>query len=275
MRNAEARHKTKAAVAPVDLITISQLWIWKVEDAYIVSNSFDLRVSNGRFQYRNGGLGYNTFLLFTDAYKFVGTLMSQVLEYLGDPTKADAPYQDLDQVYSSRERPATSCSDIASTTSFQPVSVTKPIFNEFEKAITHASELVNTYLEDVTVENISIEKEKGFVHDISDIRDELAMIKRVVFQQEEVWKDFAFNAWPEHWPTGQDGRMLVPRENLKWEEGEKWREVLHAQTLFGKYRRRIDQLNEDAERVERAITTKLEMMAKHASLKESHTQRRS
>lgn len=189
--------------------------------------------------------------------------MSHVLEYLGDPSKGHPFYSSFHRSHGAWRR-------INSDIKAEQTYVAKPVFNEFEKAITHVSELVNMYLEDVTVENISIEKEKGFIHDITDIRDELAMIKRVVLQQEEVWKDFAFDAWPEHWPNGQDGRMVVPRDTLKGDDGELWRIVMHAQTLFGKYRRRIEQLDEDADRVERAITTKLELMAKHATLKESH-----
>jgi hypothetical protein len=33
------------------------------------------------------------------------------------------------------------------------------------------------------------------------------MIKTVLFQQEEVSKDFANQAWPQYWPYGPDGRF--------------------------------------------------------------------
>ncbi len=57
------------------------------------------------------------------------------------------------------------------------------------------------------VESISIEDEKRFFHVIDDIRVELSMIKAILLQQEEVWKDFATQAWPQYWPDGPDGRF--------------------------------------------------------------------
>lgn len=41
--------------------------------------------------------------------------------------------------------------------------------------------------------------------------------------------------------------------------------------LFKKYRRRIAKLGNDAERVERLISTKLDLKQKHAALKEAHS----
>jgi hypothetical protein len=152
-------------------------------------------------------------------------------------------------------------------------SFSEPLLNVFEKSITLVSEEVNTYVQNIEISTISIEEEKKFLHQISDIREELSMIRRVLFQQEDVWKDFASNAWPKYWPNGRDGRMIIAREDwigLTKELRDEWKLVLQAQSYFGKYRQRIMQLDEDADRVERTIITKLDLKQKHASLHESH-----
>ena len=46
--------------------------------------------------------------------------------------------------------------------------------------------------------------------------------------------------------------------------------VLKTQTQLSKFRRRIEQLGEDAERVRETILTKLDWKQKHAGLKEAH-----
>lgn len=52
MKKEEASHKTSKALDPVSLITVSQLWIWKVGDAYIVSQNIDAVISNGQVKIR-------------------------------------------------------------------------------------------------------------------------------------------------------------------------------------------------------------------------------
>jgi len=151
--------------------------------------------------------------------------------------------------------------------------LSEPILNVFEKSIILISEEVNIYLQNIDMSTIDIEEEKKFLHKISDLREELSMIRRVLFQQEDVWKDFASNAWPEYWPNGPDGRMMIVREDwLKFskELRDEWKMILQAQSLFGKFRQRIMHLDEDADRVERSIITKLDLKQKHASLHESH-----
>lgn len=143
----------------------------------------------------------------------------------------------------------------------------------FEKSIVNVAEDVSAYLKDMEVSKISIEAEKGYLHNISDIREELAMIQLVLTQQEEVWREFMSNAWPELWPSGTNGRMTTPLdlEYFSRDRREVWRLIMRPQSQFQKYRRQIDRLNEDATRVEASIITKLDLKQKHASLREAHT----
>jgi hypothetical protein len=96
------------------------------------------------------------------------------------------------------------------------------------------------------------------------------MIKRVLVQQEEVWKEFALTAWPDFWTTG---RMVVTKETMDkavQAEKEEWQAIMRIPAQFGKYRRRINDLDEDSARVEQAISLKLDLMAKHSTIRESH-----
>jgi hypothetical protein len=145
------------------------------------------------------------------------------------------------------------------------------ILDNFEKAITQVSEAVNIYLEREGIENIKIESEKKYLHRIGDIREELSMIRRVLVQQEDVWKDFASNTWPKYWITG---RMIIPVADLSkisFHDRNIWKKIMKPQELFVQYRRRISQLNEDAERVQGVILVKLDLKQKHASLREAHS----
>ena len=54
------------------------------------------------------------------------------------------------------------------------------------------------------------------------------------------------------------------------DEKEEWKYILGPQTHFPKFREQIAQLDMDAERLSGLISTKLDLKAKHASLRESH-----
>ncbi|KAI0448562.1 hypothetical protein F5B21DRAFT_518840 [Xylaria acuta] len=99
------------------------------------------------------------------------------------------------------------------------------------------------------------------------------MMQTVLFQQEEIWKEFTYNTWPQFWPDGEDGRFRPPfnSEDVGDEDAEIWREIAKPQSQFPKYRKRFQKLDEDAERVERHILVQLDLKQKHAAIKEAHT----
>jgi hypothetical protein len=59
---------------------------------------------------------------------------------------------------------------------------TQPILSIFDMAITLVSEQINEYLHNFTIGILDSNKEKSYFHPISDIREDLSMIKRVVLQ---------------------------------------------------------------------------------------------
>lgn len=142
----------------------------------------------------------------------------------------------------------------------------QPLLMAFERSIAVISELVNKYLGNDEMGNIDIDKEKEFLHEIEDIREELAMIQTVLLEQEEVWREFAFSTWPDYWPTGPEGKFQIPRE-----KDDHWKIIQRPQQQFPKFRRRLKKLDDDAERVQRSIELKLDLKQKHASLQVART----
>lgn len=138
----------------------------------------------------------------------------------------------------------------------------QPLLTVFARSIVVISEEVNKYLDKEEMGNIEIDKEKNFLHEIEDIREEIAMIQTVLLEQEEVWREFTFMAWPDWWPTGPEGKFQVPKEK----EHSDWKTIQRPQQQFPKFERRLQKLDDDAERVQRSIELRLDLKQKHASL---------
>jgi len=228
----------------LSVITVPQAWLWKV-NGYIITTLPPNIAKNVLFHRMLDSWDLSDDSMDTYGTEHVlGMFLSDLVDVL--------------------DRPATA-------------GLSEPLFNIFEKSIADLSEQVNNYIKFTSVDTISIEEEKQFLHKIDDIREELSMIKTVLFQQEDVWKDFANKAWPSYWPDGPDGRFKPPeRPEPEYNVSPKtqreiWTKIQKPQLQFAKFKRRIAKLDADAERVERAIDRKLDLKAKHASLNEAHT----
>ena len=226
------------------VITVPQAWLWKVNETIITSLPQNLFVN--------------------------GLLLEGMMD----------SWQNIaNEVYNTNHALGLFLSDLVDVLDrLAMAGLLEPFFNIFEKAIADLLEEVNNYIKSTSVETIKIKQEKQFLHKIDDIREELSMIKTVLFQQEEVWKDFTNKAWPSYWPEGPDGRFKPPERPGSDDESispkrhrQIWTKMQRPQLQFAKFKRRIAKLDADAERVERAIDRKLDLKAKHASLHEAHT----
>ncbi|KAI0545853.1 hypothetical protein F4679DRAFT_588045 [Xylaria curta] len=225
------------------LVTVRQIWCWKVGSRILISCHNDLRKRSFRDRYgRALDRGW-------DASENLFWLLSEAVDYLDNPLWAE-----LDE----------------------------SIFAIFSKSISEVFEEVNSYANAMRFEDISVEKERKFLHNINDIREEIAMMQTVLFQQEEIWKEFTYKTWPQFWPEGGNGRFAPPVnfEEKSTKDGpsvngghwdEKWRRLARPQTQILKFRRRFEKLDQDAERVEKYILVQLDLKQKHAALQETHT----
>jgi hypothetical protein len=169
----------------------------------------------------------------------------------------------------------------------------EPILTVFAIKIATISDRVDEYIQDSNISNITVDTEKGFVHEISDIREELSIINRVLAQQEEIWREFALDAWPdaENWPEGVNGRFILKKDQVSAHYGddpenissaesrngsprgmsEIRRHIEKPQYVIAKFKRRITDLDEDAERTEKSIQIRLDLGQKHLALRETRT----
>jgi hypothetical protein len=154
--------------------------------------------------------------------------------------------------------------------------ISEPVLGVFEKSISSLSEAVKSYTRSGGVSEINMSQETQFLHEISDLREELSMIKHVLYEQEEVWRDYTYEKFPDCWPNGPGDKFDIP-QILANTDAARVIPVIEAakilerpQRLFAKYSRQIAKLDADAERVEKSILTQLDLKAKHAGLKETH-----
>ncbi|KAI1113525.1 ankyrin repeat-containing domain protein [Nemania sp. NC0429] len=232
---------------PLQLLTVPQLWCWKIGSAFILS-----------------------------AVDETGSKLKDILNpHSGDDDIAVGRI--LSQLIDNLDRPMTG-------------RLTETIFSVLSKSISAIAEEVNEYTGATNFDNINIEKEKQFLDSMNDIREEIAMMQTVLFQQEEVWKQFTYNTWPHFWPDGEEGRFKPPingqnvkdnnanNKSMKIEgaddespDDEIWREIAKPQSQFSKYRKRFQKLDEDTQRVEKHILVQLDLKQKHAAINRAHT----
>ncbi|PMD47078.1 hypothetical protein L207DRAFT_150585 [Hyaloscypha variabilis F] len=228
----------------LSIVTVPQAWLWKFGNVIMTALPSDTNVVNPLLDQNMDNSWYiSCEAQSSNTEQVLGLFLSDLVDVLDRPAMAG---------------------------------LSEPIFNIFEKAIADLSERVDRYTKNADVDTIKIADEKKFLHEIDDIREELSMIKTVLFQQEEVWRDFANRAWPSYWPDGPGGRFKPPSEapdDTAFSEMDRriWIKIQRPQIQFAKFNRRIAKLDADAERVERAIDRKLDLKTKHASLREAHT----
>jgi hypothetical protein len=150
----------------------------------------------------------------------------------------------------------------------------EPIFFTFEKAITRTFADVQAYIRKKETKD-QLDQEKQFLLNINDIRDELAMIKTVIEQQEEVWNMFYEDLAKEV----EMGDQQTEEEKGKKQAKEVWEHdvistVKRPKQQIPMFKLKIERLDNDAQRVKEAILDLINLKGAHASLKESQNSTR-
>lgn len=234
------------------LLLVSQLWLWKLEDIIITAVPEKLAGPGGPVAniYAEQHLQK---LKKLDSELVMAWILSETINLF------DLPY-----VAGLRE----------------------PVLYTFEKAVAFTSDRVGTYTMEDAVDDGTIDKERTYMHEISDVRDELIMIRSVIIQQQEVWNDF----WKDH-AREKTKRTLKEDTSVVHEnsaETDKWWEITGSwpsldpetklwlegvltrpSSQLSKFLNRIDKIDKDAQRVEEWISWQLDLKSKHAGLKEA------
>jgi hypothetical protein len=185
----------------------------------------------------------------------------------------------------------------------------KPLLDIFEESISFVSIDVERYFyKKPSEQEKAADDEKRYFHDIADIRDELAMIRSVVDEQEYVWTELKTRLLPllevgdPHggdvvycWrpkdgasPRGSalpkmvsvmkrrddpdvDDDDLESHDKLKAVSIARCKEDIKSISLqLQTFKGRIDRIDQNAERVQNLIPQYLELKRSYTSMKESH-----
>lgn len=140
-----------------------------------------------------------------------------------------------------------------------------PTLNIFETAVVSILSRVDDYMKTQTKDGINIDKEGDFIHKISDIRDELAMIQSTLHQQDAVLEKLLMD------PTRDDlsAAPPLPPENHPALNKNVSMEVEEARQLISQYRKRVEKIERDAERIAQVIQDKLNLKRTAASMEEA------
>ncbi|CAN9294807.1 unnamed protein product [Alternaria alternata] len=135
-----------------------------------------------------------------------------------------------------------------------------PPLDLFETRVVGILSEVTNYVKKVPGDESNISKldyrrERYFIHVISDVRSELAMIKHVLEQQERVLKQFLEDCLP--------AKEERPSPN--------WVRIKASQETIQQYMRRVEKIDGDADRIEKNIQDMLNLKRTHASIRDAHS----
>jgi len=218
------------------LLMVQQVWVWKIGNVVITAFPKEIYESEKIF---DGSLGDISAL--DDSFIGIGSLLSQLIGIINRPAMAG---------------------------------LSEPVLNTFENAIIEVSTELKEYMNNPTgtkVVDIKVDREISFYDKILDIREELGMIKSVILQQENVWKNFISGVWPKYWSEGGNRERIAP-DNKRDDPDDRRNinRIARTQGQIDQLRERIQQLEEAAERVKDIIAIQLELKSKQASMKEAH-----
>jgi signal transduction histidine kinase len=232
---------TKKAKRPPDeeapILMVPQLWVWRVGN-HIISASSMTRASDGNY-FKN--------------YEI--SLSMHLCEYFYP--KLSQPYPELQLAliiagfidgfghgYSDNDISHPSTLDL------------------FETRVVNLLSEVRGYTA-MRERNLNFRQEQYFLHVISDVRSELAMIKSVLEQQEDILKEMLKDL-----PESVD--RFDPSDPRHAAGPPDWTTAEDALVTLERYKKRVDKIDGDADRIEKAIQDMLNLKRTFASIKDAH-----
>lgn len=216
------------------LITVHQAWLWKIDDRIITA--FPQHVADELIAFMAQGVAFEN----ADSKVDIALLMAVLINTWDHPVAMRGS--------------------------------SEHIFNIFQKSITSLLEEVKGYLASDSVETLNMNEERRYYHEITDIREELSMIRSVLFEQEKVWTQFMRKTWPRNWR--EDGVFVDPLDGPREHQAmglDLGLSLTRPQEQFERWKKEIVRLEEAADRVEKLISINLDLKQKHASMKEAHS----
>lgn len=241
IRNSETREDSSHTETPI--LLVAQLWLWRLDNVILSAHSLTPTSKYHDFPY--GPVG-SDLELEDDA--------RCERRWLGADTRV--PDLQLGLIIAGHIRQFGERYERGDVTFL-------PTLEIFYSAVASVLSDVDDYLGTESVSKLDIGKEKTFLHNISDIRNEVAMIQEILGQQEEILSSLINDI--HHQRTKRDQPAL---ENDDDERA--WDVINHAKDLLNKYIKLTEKIDRDAERIEKAILDKLNLKRTHASIQDAH-----
>ncbi|KAL8916040.1 MAG: hypothetical protein Q9172_006495 [Xanthocarpia lactea] len=243
-----SRHQKKLPRDRRILLTVPQLWIWKIEKRVITAMQKPIFYEFDR-----------------QVFDTITTCEDEILNALASTVSPEAR-----PMLSGNLLAGILISECVSTLeSPSGLGLSESVFEIFAMSIHELSAKLREYTKPEALTKNNIDRENAFVLQIDDVREELSMIQSVLDEQEKVWRHFIQAKFPEFWSAPPEGQFVIPSNLDELTLGVV--EILgRPQTQFARYRRQIANMDKDAERVERHINLLLCLKSKHASLQEAH-----
>ncbi|OAL39988.1 hypothetical protein AYO20_00901 [Fonsecaea nubica] len=233
---------TTEATKPI--LVVSQLWVWNIEAVVLSAYSNpgktpddsllrDYDIIESEFPvvdaWRGKQFGAKTLEGGRNPEVKVACLLHDQIDYF-DKTQADGMYQ-------------------------------VPL-DYFEMGVLRIIASVTEYTKNMEPQSLDVEKERTFMHDLSDIRVELDAIDQVLTQQKNIISDFR-------------GSLVVEKEDVILHPENANPKLIAKRSLeddekrIDTYRARIAKIQKDADRIDQAINNALNLKRTAASIQDA------
>jgi Mg2+ and Co2+ transporter CorA len=152
-----------------------------------------------------------------------------------------------------------------------------PTLDLFERRVVSLLSEVKRYIKETNRNAIDYNSEANFLHVLSDCRSELAMIRHILDQQEDILVrvlDHRNQAGPTSPPRStrnSNDKEVSGCEQLETLRHEwNWGPVEVAHQMLKQYQKRITKIDGDAERIEKNVQDLLNLKRTYASVQDSH-----
>lgn len=232
----------------VPLLIVPQLWLWRVGNVIVSAHTTTRESGNLRhLVWRDDELGTGRLVPVVhqmNADVQLGLIMADFIDAFG------------------REKVLDDETKIP------------PALDLFESRVVSLLSEVKMYMRDTKRNAIDYDTEERFHHVLADCRSELAMIQNVLDQQEEIMGNLIAECGQPQPGTGQvplAASFTTARQGALPNLTEPdLTPLMKAQVTLLRYRKRIQKIDGDAERIEKNVQDLLNLKRTYASVQDSH-----
>ena len=212
----ECRKLLNEQLDTMPILMVPQLWIWKFEDDILSAYS---ALGKNHEPRELKDMANPTLLIQSDPDLHIGLLLAHHIDKFGE-LQANMFQSPLDI---------------------------------FETGVIQVITRVERFMKQPTsLKHDEIKKERGLMHDISDIRDELAMVDAILRKQESILNS------------------VIEDVNDPATRNKNWQTIVEAKQKLNFYRERVKKIDRDAERIEKNIQDQLNLKRTYSSIRDTH-----